>query len=173
MPPISILASKARSNHCRFQTMRLSNDVLLVFGIGLAFLVWATANYWRYRRTRHWVPVTAKLLEVRERTCLIPIGIARFPYLYPDVLYTYTFGETPFVGDRVSLEPKNIWVPDYEKKDAIWNDWAPGLTVEAYVDPNQPQNALLIRDMSRERRSHYAALFVSGCLIIALGFLLI
>lgn len=86
------------------QTARPNNDVLLIFGMGLALIVWALANFWRYWRTRHWVPVTTRLLEVRERTRLIAIGYGRIPYLYPDVLYTYEFGETPLVGSRASVE---------------------------------------------------------------------
>jgi hypothetical protein len=143
--------------------------VLLIILIGVALVGWA---YWinrPYQGARTWQRAEATLLEVGELARQVQMRYSYITHVFPSVSFRYEVYGVHYLGSAASFENENIWVPEYDRKTALWAEWAPGMTVPAYYNPSKPAQAVLIRELSRERRSHHAALFVAGILVAASG----
>jgi hypothetical protein len=118
---------------------------LLAVGIGVAAtLVWPDVELWL--RARHFVAVPATLLEVdldthhrRNRGTTERVRTR----------YRYVFGERAYEGTRVAISeaPDNIGDFQRELHQRLRRAQQSGESVEAWVDPTAPGDALLHRDL--------------------------
>ena len=56
-----------------------------------------------------------------------------------------------------------------ESDNLFWSKWSLGKTYPVYVNPANPQQAVLYRGLLPNRKSHYLALSIVGVLLIIIG----
>lgn len=142
--------------------------LLLVLAVGL--VAWGWRGLSRYRALRRWTPVKARLLSFEEVAEKVSTSeLSSMQYYHPVATYEYEIDGRTWQSDQVSLEKRNIWVPEKDAQDQVipassraWHDWAAGGEIEAFVNPARPSEAVLIRDMHASRYSHYRSFVVAG-----------
>jgi len=96
-------------------------------------------------------------------------------YYYPVVSYTYEVDGAMYASMRVCFEKENVWRPavdDWGGRNQMdgffWSEWAEGSVIDVYVRPGSPRESVIVRDLSRKRRSHHLAILLAGVLVITL-----
>jgi hypothetical protein len=138
--------------------------IITFLGAGLTLMGVRSLN--RYRAVRHWDRTRGTLTELRSGFAEERVKYSNLKYEYPIAAYEYQVGERKFTGTRVSVELKNLWVPVDEVGKAPWSDWKAGDQVAVFYDPNRPEDALLIPQLQRRRRSHLWAITLAGLLLM-------
>jgi len=148
------------------QKQNLGAQIYLIF-IGLAVavmggifvsLLWK--GYLKAKETRSWneVPALVQELSVKER-----YGSASIPREYSvDLTYVYTLGDQVYIGKRLRLR-ENPWYKERAKVDAQMSQWRVGQEVIAYVDPENPDVAVVEHEPKAPGYSiWFPSLFVIG-----------
>lgn len=146
---------------------------LLLPAIAIALCASGYAALLRQRALQRWHTTNATLtaFEEREQEEISPPH-SKFLYYYPYAEYEYRIGDTLYTSTVVALDMKGVRAPKHngwgdliDPATRPWHGWRAGDDVTAYVDPQDPQHAVLIRDISPRRRSSFHALIVGGVLI--------
>lgn len=145
---------------------------LLIIFVGASLMLWSSVNFLRYYRAKFWLETIATLQSVEVHNAPVPSGSGKLTYLYPSLIYEFKVYDVRYTGNRASIELENIWVLDYKKKNAPWIGWHNDTEISVFYSPKNPEESCVFRDLSRKRRSHHLALFISGVLILAFGFLI-
>jgi hypothetical protein len=125
--------------------------------IGSLSLVYAGRLAWRSWRARHWTTVEGKILsaDLKRRkhsaqTCVL------------DVHYQYTVGADTYTGIVISPDGGPTYFNEELGRLAIAQQWQPGTTVKVYVNPRDPEDAMLAPRVSLPI---YLGLFAGAALI--------
>jgi hypothetical protein len=144
--------------------------------IGLVLITVGGGKIKKAREKARWPQVPAVLTSVDESE----FGIADSQYeqsvrqyLYPVVEYEYEVNGKSLRGTKVADAVKDIAVPVIDNlgskvsdSDKFWHEWVKGTRVTAYVNPEEPSESVLVPQLSKRMRSHYAAIMVSGVLLL-------
>lgn len=141
--------------------------VLVLAGLGLRL---------RYKEQNNWVEHSATILFIEERDELITESqYSKTKYFYPFIKYAYLLNGKSYSGSTVSFERENIWVAETNSwgdsvnaDDKWWSSLSVDSTLPVYINPKNPDEAVLIIEMSKHRGSHSLALIAGGILV---GFL--
>lgn len=142
--------------------------------IALLLIGYSVVSILRYFRARNWVSTHAVITAFSEGATVRWLTYnMRVKYYFPLVKYEYQFNGKRYVSDRVSLDVKDIWVPEVDQwgnmtrdSEKLWNDWRVGTSIVAFVDPARPNRSVVVREMPRKRYSHYMATMLGGALIL-------
>jgi len=113
-------------------------------GVGV-FMLWSIgvtlADSWR---TEQWVPVNARVLDGGYTT---NSGDSDTYRAY--ARYQYTFGGETFVNDRVALTSSGDNIGSFQQESGrrLSRAAASGETIVVYVDPEQPANSIIFRNI--------------------------
>ena len=135
----------------------------------------------RYGDLQSWSLEKGKIERIREITDEQPDGSSRaLKYYYPKIKYHYTIKGKTFQSEQVSHEKQNIWraganiwgepITENEK---WWSALKVGYELSAYINPNNPEDSVLIKNLSNSRRSHHLAILLGGILISFLWILVV
>jgi len=150
-----------------------AHNIILL--IALVLIVIGGGNLLKYKSHQSWFHSTARLtsFEVKKHKELNqgPPTI----YLYPAVEYEYEVDGTVYKNDVVAFEKENIWVLDGYGWDgkllqskAKWSQWKVGMELPVFIDPENKEEAVLIVEISKRRRSHHLAFILAGVMLSAL-----
>lgn len=152
--------------------------LLLVIGSALIFL--AVLRVYPYCRARRWRPVCATIVAVSQAWADVPMRFMSLRYYYPLVEYAYEVDGAMYASTRVSFEKENVWQPAVDdwggrnpRDEFFWSEWAEGSVIDVYVRPGSPRESVIVRDLSKKRRSHHMAILLAGVLVITLWALLV
>lgn len=144
---------------------------MVLVAIGIALIIWAFARTSKYRTAKNWDRVEGIIVEARVEQVKVPAVYVYLDYLIPQVRYRYFVGDSGINGEAVSFERRNVMV-EAGSSDRYWSEWVAGRTVDVFVNPEEPTDAVLIPDLRPQRKSHYYALVLAGILLSAMGVLL-
>ena len=157
---------------------RASHLVLLF--IGLALIASGAAPLLHQGALRGWQRRTALLTHVEEKRIEVPeAGSLPRPYRYPAVSYRYSVEGQDYDGDKVTLDPPSAWVGEHN----AWGDPTPsdrfwwrtlqaGDKIPVYIDPHDPEHAVLMRNPDSRWHSQPLTLVIAGVLLIGLWLIL-
>lgn len=88
------------------------------------------------------------------------------------VTYEYEFDGQTYRSSNVKAGPTSYTVEQRSRAEAlVGQQWAPGTTVEAHVDPDEPETSFLAEylpgDRAEETIGHYLLLLFGGLAILA------
>lgn len=148
----------------------------LVLLISLGLLTYGVYKLWTAHNRAHWPRVTATLKTVNEESYTVVESQYGPPrkYVFPVVEYEYELSGSKHQSNQVASDIKDIAVPEMDawgqpSPDSMmfWRSWAAGYTIPAYVNPENKDEAVLVPQLNRERRSHFIALIIGGLLLLA------
>jgi hypothetical protein len=124
----------------------------------------------RYTAQSKWPERRAIIKTIKE--CEEEIALSqysRIKYFYPVAEYEYLANGVTYLGRRVSLEKENVWVPEVNEwgdptpmAERWWLSLKPGAEITVYINPKNEREAVLIRCINKNRRSHHLALVIGG-----------
>ena len=150
---------------------KFSHHLLLVVASGLFFS--GLSALIKYKSYSGWVEKLATLIKIEEGEEEIAISeYTRIKYYYPIAEYEYAMDGVKHIGNVVSFEKENVWVPEVDKwgthtpqKLRWWLSLKAGDKVPVFVNPKNSRQSVLIKTVAKERRSHYIALLFGGIVI--------
>jgi hypothetical protein len=118
---------------------------LLLLLAALLLLVMGTASVWRLAlsplldaaRSRHWVRVEARLLDLR-----LDYSLARGTRVLP--VYRYRFAGQDLHGTRFGL---HLWLDDADAQRTAYEDLLFRNKIWIWVDPRRPEESLIDREL--------------------------
>ena len=133
----------------------------------------------KYVRASEWVTCKAKIQKCREAYKEVPQALTTTKYYFPLVTYEYFFNNHVYTSTLVSPHIRNIWVCEVNnwgditpEDNKFWNTWKSGQEIDISVDPNNPSESYVVKELSTPHRSHNYALILSGILIFIFWFFL-
>lgn len=135
------------------RTQALDPRILILFGAsmvmpGLGILGMSGWQAWSYLDTDDWepVPVTIEHVELEEFSSSGKSGTS-FSYQV-DCRYRYQFDGIPYTGERVDLTQGSSGFEDYHRDlyEELRAHQTSGTPFEALVDPDDPSQAILVRE---------------------------
>jgi len=150
----------------------------LLPAMAIALFVAGALQLQRHWTQRRWQSTKATLTSFMECEEVVDGGRGiKATYLYPRVEYQYRVRDTLYTNDAVALDKKNVWMAAHNRwGDPIdpasrpWCDWQIGSELTVFIDPLDPRRAVLIRDITPRRRSHFLALIGAGIAIALVWF---
>ncbi len=139
-----------------------------VFLIGFGYLkVRSSGDVFRWRKT------TATIEEAS-------VGVHQvlndrsgpLAYYSPAVRYTYVHEGRTHSSDCVARDPRGLLSRDRRKVLRLVEMLRSSPTISVYVNPANPEEAVIYPGMSLKRLNHYYAFIFAGILLLALGFAL-
>jgi hypothetical protein len=133
-----------------------------------------------YYEVRKWVKGSAEICSLKELYEMVKDGqYSETKYYYPLVEYAYNYKGIKYLNNCVSFEKQNIWtsglngwgdkLPETNKP---WHSWIINESVAVYINPELPQQSVLLPFLTKKRKSHHLALIFGGVLIFGLWLLL-
>lgn len=146
----------------------------LVLILGVALVGLGVARMYPYLRSRNWVAGTARVVSISELCAQVRLTYnVRIKYYFPKVEYEYKSEGSQLKSNRVSFEKQNVWVPEVDswgspadKTRVLWANWSKDSTIPIYINPNNPKESVIVRDLSKKRRSHHLAFITGGILLL-------
>lgn len=142
--------------------------VLGVFLIAFGYLkVRRSGDVFRWRKT----VATIESVALAEHQALAersrPVA-----YYSPQVQYTYEYEGRRHRGDCVSRDQRSLWSRDRGKVQHVVELLRASPAISVYVNPANPEEAVIYPGLSLKRLNHYYAFIFAGILLLALGFAL-
>lgn len=127
------------------------------------------------RRVCRWKKVPGKLLKTEIGRYRVSIGQYNEPEdrYFPLAFYSYQYDDYRGESNRYAFDRKSIWSTDREEVENILTKLQAQKSLEVFVNPRQPREAVLNTTVSSTRKSHYRALAISGIIIGCLWGLLL
>ena len=148
-----------------------AHHLLLVISAALVLI--GLGSLLKYKEQANWVEKKAKVKSVNE--CEEEVAIseyARLKYYYPEIEYEYVVNGSTRLGQAVSFEKENVWVPEVNnwgdptpEEKRWWLSLKPGDELPVYINLRNENEAVLVKGVMKSRRSHHLALIVSGLLV--------
>lgn len=141
----------------------------IIFFIGFGFLAYGAYVLNRHSIANSWPTVEGKLVTLVYGLDFEVGRYTKFQYRFPKPTYEYQVDGVQYLGNKVNHDIKSTWIavekpnqqPDfYCKVDGL-------LTV--HYNPKNPAKSILQVDLSRNRKSHYLAICVTGILLIVIS----
>jgi hypothetical protein len=123
----------------------------------------------KYKDANSWIESVAVINTIDESSEEIVEGHVTTTYHYPEISYEYCLNKNTYRSNKVSFEKKNIWrtkedIWGYEPLNPNWwwQDLKKGDKHQVFVNPKDITDSVLIKDLSKKRKSHHLALMISG-----------
>jgi hypothetical protein len=145
--------------------------MLILFFVGMLIAVRAVLHFARQKRTRNWIPVDITITRSEIDLVEKPEIYAKIEYFFPLVEYSYEVDGLAYKSDKVSLDSK-AWV--LKSRSEVEKAFERAISrKKAYLNPVDYREAVLIREIPKERRMHYVGVLMAGLLvsIVALSLL--
>jgi len=141
---------------------------MILIILGIAILGWVIFKLASYHKLKAWDKVEGIITKsnsepFKESQVYVYVTLIR-----PLIEYSYSFNGQEFKGNTISLEDHSLKA-NPNSQNLIWSKWVNNQTCSVYVNPNNPQMALLYRGIHPNRKNHYLALCAAGLLLIAIG----
>ena len=140
--------------------------ILVLLGSG--FLVWVLIQILRYRQLRNWNVAEGFITHYSTETYEEPQVYVQVEMIRPIIQYTYEIDGQRYKGSRLTLEDHSL-KSNPESKHYPWPSFAQNESHHVFVDPNNPNNAVLITKMLKYRVNHYTALAIVGIFLFLSG----
>jgi len=147
-----------------FYLLLITSAVLIAIGLYRIFT---------YNNTNTWKSVSANILSIEEHYKEVVVAYSLIKYYYPKISYEYTFNKVKYNSDTVCKNIENIWVSEVDNfgvktkpEKRFWSAWKVNGNIEAYVNPNKPQESVIIKTINKKYKSHNLALIISGILLL-------
>ena len=157
----------------------IARHLILVIGAGMMFYSFQILK--QYGDLQSWTLEKAKIETIREVSDEEADGSSRtVRYFYPEIKYHYTFKDKTYNSKTVSLEKQNIWCAESNiwgesltENEKWWSALKVGYELSAFINPKNPEESVLIRNLRNSRRSHHLAILSGGILICFLWLLVV
>ena len=140
--------------------------LLILLGIGI--LLFVLIQIWRYRRLMNWRIVEGRITQFNIESFKQPQVYILAEKVRPAVVYSYEVDGDSYTGSKITLEDSSL-ISDPESKMHPWPTLQSNLSHPVFIDPEDPNNSVLLRKMLPYRANHYAALAVTSMLLIIIG----
>lgn len=162
-----------------FMFPEIAHHLILVIGGGMVF--YSLRILKRYGDLQSWTLEKAKIETIREVTDEQAEGSSgSLTYFYPEIKYHYTYKGQTYNSKTVSIEKQNIWCAESNiwgesltENEKWWSALKVGYELSAYINPKNPEDSVLIRNLGNSRRSHHLAILSGGILICFLWLLVV
>jgi len=143
--------------------------MLILLLLGTLLILWGALKLRMYLNAKKWDKTHGILIEVSEGE-FKELNLYSTPtvFTYPKAKYKYSVGNEEYFNNAVTFEKRNC----FKYKDGnneFWNNWKEGENIDVFYNPSNPAESILIPYMSKNRRSHYLAIIISGLLLITVG----
>ena len=137
----------------------------ILFLLGATMIAAGAYGLWRAQSARGWLQVEARIVRA---SILEELAVARFPhFLYtPAIQFKYEVFGHRHEGDRLTIVPADFWTADVMQAKAFIAGYPQGMRTTVRVKPGAPSVSVLLANASARALSHYAAIALSGCLLI-------
>lgn len=164
---------------CIFMFPEIAHHLILMIGAAMVFYSLRTLKH--YGDLQSWNLEKAKIESIREVTDEQTEGTSgSVKYFYPEIKYHYTVNDNNYASKTVSLEKQNIWCAESNiwgetltENEKWWSALKVGYELSAYINPKDPEESVLIRNLRNSRRSHHLAILSGGILICFLWLLVV
>ncbi|MES9970737.1 MAG: DUF3592 domain-containing protein [Candidatus Thiodiazotropha sp.] len=148
-----------------------AHHLLLVLAAALA--ISGAGSLLKYKSQRNWIESKADLLSCGEQVEEVHVSeYSKLKHYYPIIDYAYSVDGKSYTGNSASNEKENLWVPEVNSwgdptpaSDRWWSSLKPGDNVPVFINPRDHSEAVLVKDVTKARRSHHLALLIGGILI--------
>lgn len=140
--------------------------LLILLGIGI--LLFVIIQIWRYRRLMSWRIVEGRITQFNLESFKQPQVYILAEKVRPVVVYSYEVDGDSYSGSKITIEDSSL-ISNPESKMHPWPMLESNLSQPVYIDPEDPNNSVLLRKMLPYRANHYAAIAVTGVLLIIIG----
>ncbi len=162
-----------------FMFPEIAHHLILVIGVGMIF--YSLRILKRYGDLQSWTLKKAKIETIREVTDEQAEGSSgTLTYFYPEIKYHYMVEDKTYNSKTVSLEKQNIWCAESNiwgesltENEKWWSALKVGYELSAYINPKNPEDSVLIKNLRNSRRSHHLAILSGGILICFLWLLVV
>lgn len=148
--------------------MEMTGPVLIVI-CGIVFLVVGGRRLWQYHVVQSWSTTEGTLVEVSTGTARERIKYSDLTYVFPIAAYQYSVQGHVYQSERLSIDPKSVWLSAESVDLAPWKHWKPGAPIPVHFDSARPDRSVVFPKLHPHRRSHFLALVLAGFLIILAG----
>lgn len=138
--------------------------------VGTASLVTGLWRLRELRRVARWPAVPAQLVDLQVATRREAQVFIFVPVYQPVARYRYAVHGQRHESQRVCLDPQGARYYDRGEAQALAERLASD--ARAYYDPQDPATAVLVRQVSSRRLSHYRALVSGGLIVVAVALVL-
>jgi len=141
---------------------------MILIILGVAIIGWVVFKLTPYHKLKEWDEVEGLItrsesVPFEESQVYVNVTLIR-----PAIEYSYSYNGQDFKGHTISLEAHSLKAnPD--SRNLIWSKWVKDQTCPVYVNPINPQIALLYRGILPNRINHYLALVIVAVLLISIG----
>ena len=149
----------------------LHEPFLALIAIALFLVCFGGNKINNYNSLSRWEKVQGELIQKDIGMYQVSSGASSYPdeYYFPLAYFSYSFEGENYKSNEYSYDRKSVWSTDKREIDAITEDLVLGNKVTVFVNPAQPEMAVLNITVSKQRKSHCYALIVSGLLLIVIG----
>lgn len=141
---------------------------MILIILGIAIIGWIIYKLTPYHKLKAWVKVEGVITKSGSASFEESQVYVNVTLIRPSIEYRYSFNGQEFKGYRISLEDHSL-KESQNLRNPIWSKWVKDQACSVYVNPGNPQLALLYRGILPNRKNHYLALFTVGILLIAIG----
>jgi hypothetical protein len=139
---------------------------LMPFLAGLSLVGYALIQLHRARSVGRWLKVPATVID--SAVGEIPTGNAYVDY-FPAVRFRYRMPSGEYESDRFTVAHQDYRHFERARAQTIVNQHPCGANVEAFVAPLDHRVAVLRREVSSRRYSHWYACLLGGLIVCGLS----
>ncbi|OZB82166.1 MAG: hypothetical protein B7X28_03950 [Halothiobacillus sp. 13-55-253] len=152
----------------------LFEPLIILFVVAIVLLVLGSKQLIRQKNLKKWVETSGLLLETDLGVYRVSHGQFNPPvkHYYPLAFFSYCYNEKEYKSNEYAFDYKSIWSTEQEAVKNIIKELETREALNVFVNPKNPTEAVLNRQVSANRLSHYWALFASGCILFVIGIIL-
>jgi len=141
---------------------------MVLIALGALFIAWVLIQVARYAKVRSWHQAEGLITHSSNETFKQPEVFVVIEKVKPVVEYTYEVENQKYTGSAISIEDRTLKV-NSESKAYPWPNFTLNQKCTVYINPDNPSDAVLINTILPYRISHYAALSITGVLLMLIG----
>lgn len=153
------------------------HHVLLL--IAIFFLSLGLYGLTPYINAQNWIATNSLIKSIDETSEQVKEQkYTMTTYFYPSIEYSYEYNGKLYVNNKVSFDKKNIWTTGYnnwgdklKETEKFWHNWKPGDTINIFVNASKPDQAVIIRELTKHRKSHHYAMVATGAIMFCIWLL--
>ncbi len=141
---------------------------MILIILGIIIIGWVIIKLVSYHKLRAWDKVEGIITKSNSVPFEESQVYVKVTFIRPSIEYSYNFNGQEYRGHTISLEDHSL-KENQDSQNLIWSKWTKDQTCPIYVNPSNPQQALLYRSILPNRKSHYFALCIVSILLISIG----
>lgn len=146
----------------------MSSANIMLYISGIILICYGIYSLKKIHSQKRWLPVKIDITDIKISSgeeSLSPYNVVT--YYFPVANYHYSYESHQYTGSRVAYDKKSIWSEDKNEIEELIKRISENRV--AYINPDKPNDSVILRTLSKHRRSHYLALILSGILIIVIA----